>query len=147
MNNKTTSKWLTYSGSLPFIALSLIIVSGTESIISLSLATELFIYYGAIILAFLGGVMWGQTINSEHRFSSASLIISNTIALLAALCLLLTSPFISLILLLIGFVLALVVDSILLHKGLIAPWFFQLRQRITAIVVSTFIITIVGLLI
>ncbi len=60
--------FLGYTGLVPFVALSLIILMANEQIVSV--AKPVLHIYGAIILSFLGGLHWGRIASKNHLLPS-----------------------------------------------------------------------------
>lgn len=135
-SKQKTAQLLTYSGAIPFVALTLL-SARHEATTSTSLPTEALIHaYGAIIISFICGISWGI-----YLFKSCPLnlfIISNIIALIAWCSLMLTyTP--ATIIQLASFLALLKIDHTLFKANVIDPWYFSLRCRITAIVTSTLV--------
>lgn len=64
-----------------------------------------FATYGAIILSFISGVLWGRVIEQPEHNTGKTLLISSNIILLSAWCsLLMNTPELSVVLLLLGFI-------------------------------------------
>ncbi|RDL44299.1 hypothetical protein DN730_07795 [Marinomonas piezotolerans] len=104
---RTSSRYLITSlgflGLLPFIGSLLAYHTGWFHA-SLT-AQKLFISYGAIILSFLGGAIWGQVLEQPFQTKGRLLLIcSNLIALVAWVGLLTNQPQLSLLVLLLGYV-------------------------------------------
>lgn len=73
---------LGYLGLIPF-ATSALAISLKVSIFNIS-ALLIFVSYSAIILSFLSGVMWGNSLNNkENSTSRFTILLSNFFALLA----------------------------------------------------------------
>lgn len=98
---------LGYAGLLPFLAATL------AALMNVTLPTEvqpitLLLTYGAIILSFLAGILWGRGLHrSDSESTNGLIILSNAFAVLAWVTLLLSSVFWSLLLQMIGFALLL----------------------------------------
>ena len=104
------TKWiylLGFGGLLPFLGLSLSSLMTIElSLIGNPLPA--LVSYGAVILSFLSGILWGRALHRADTESTQGLIItSNVFALLAWLTLLLNTIFWSLLLQIVGFALVL----------------------------------------
>ncbi len=91
--------------------------------------------YGAVIVGFLGGIQWGISLNqaTEKQY----FIISNVLALLAWFSLFAFASFIGISTILLAFILALLIDRYAHQAGLIPSWFWQLRIRISGLVITT----------
>ena len=80
---------LGFLGLIPFIVSSLAELMQVESLFGIQ-PLKLLITYGAIILTFLGGVLWGRALHrAESEPTNALLVLSNAFAILAWLTLLL----------------------------------------------------------
>ncbi len=73
----TTTRVLTFSGLIPFIALAVVAVLDAPEWLGL-----LLIAYGALILSFMAGTLWAQHLLSE-RTRPTPLIASNALVLAA----------------------------------------------------------------
>lgn len=125
------ARYLGYGGVIPFVAMVINVVA--EGPLPAAFAFKAFVYYSAVILSFLGGIRWGAATNLDAGMSR-ELVLSIAPGLWAVLCLLLGDPGFSVSLLLVGFVLAGLVDVYRPAPGL-APWMRQLRKRLTILVV------------
>jgi hypothetical protein len=127
----SAAKYLGYGGVIPFAAMALNQLVGGP--LPVQIAQEVFLYYSAAILSFLGGIRWGGATRLETRLSR-ELVISVIPSLWAVACLLLDSPDLSVWWLLAGFVAMGVADVFRPAPGL-ALWMRQLRLRLTIAVV------------
>ena len=125
------AKYLGYGGVIPFAAMALNQIVGGP--LPVQIAQEVFIYYSAAILSFLGGIRWGGATRLETGLSR-ELVISVMPSLWAVACLLLDSPVPSVWCLLAGFVVMGVADVFRPAPGL-ALWMRQLRLQLTVAVV------------
>ena len=91
--------------------------------------------YGAVIVAFLGGIQWGLSLNEQT--DRQYFFISNVLALLAWASLFAFASFVGIFTILMAFIFALIVDSHAYKNGVISEWFWQLRLRISVIVMLT----------
>ena len=100
-------QFLGYLGLIPFL------ISALAELMSLTLplpvsAMTLLLTYGAIILSFMSGTLWGRAIHrADSEPTNVLLLLSNAFALLAWSTLLLNSVFWSLLLQMVGFALVL----------------------------------------
>ena len=127
----SAAKYLGYGGVIPFAAMALNQLVGGP--LPVQIAQEVFLYYSAAILSFLGGIRWGGATRLETGLSR-ELVISVIPSLWAVACLLLDSPDLSVWWLLAGFVAMGVADVFRPAPGL-ALWMRQLRLRLTIAVV------------
>jgi hypothetical protein len=125
------AKYLGYGGVIPFAAMVLNQLVGGP--LPVQIAQEVFIYYSAAILSFLGGIRWGSATRLETGLNR-ELVISVLPSLWAVACLLLDSPDLSVWWLLAGFVVMGAADVFRPAAGL-ALWMGQLRLQLTIAVV------------
>jgi hypothetical protein len=125
------ARYLGYAGVIPFAAMAL--NQYTDGPLPAEFAVDVFLYYSAVILSFLGGIRWGSVTRLE-RGLGRELLISVTPSLWAVACLLLNNPDRSLWWLLAGFVLMGVAD-VLRPAPALAAWMRQLRLQLTVAVV------------
>lgn len=122
---------LTYLGALPFLAAVLGLLLGMD-------ATHLHYWiltYAAVIIAFLSGMHWGFVITHPTPIRFHLLLSSNVFALLAWGSLWFLYPRWQYAWQLTCFVLLFFIDRKLAQQAVIPPWFYQLRQRITCVVI------------
>ncbi len=127
----SAAKYLGYGGVIPFAAMVVNQIAGGP--LPGQIGQQVFIFYSAAILSFLGGIRWGGATRLEHGLGR-ELVISVMPSLWAVACLLLDSVDHSVWLLLAGFVMAGVADVFRPVPGL-AAWMRQLRLRLTVAVV------------
>ena len=132
MNKIYLTKLLTYSGSIPFILLTIIILSGKEYILQINI-TEALIFYSAIILSFISCIHFSYAILKNLSYKS-TLITSVTIALLSWLSLLVNIR-IGFIILIVCYVINIIIDRFAYEKKIISKWFYELRRNISIIVI------------
>jgi hypothetical protein len=137
MNKISLTKLLTYSGSIPFILLTIIILSGKEYILQINI-TEALIFYSAIILSFISGIHFSYAILKNLSYKSI-LIVSVTIALFSWLSLLVNIK-IGFIILIACYVINIIIDRFAYEKKFISKWFFELRRNISIIVILVLIL-------
>lgn len=98
---------LGYGGLVPFLLTALAELMALELPVPVEPMT-LLLTYGAIILSFLAGTLWGRAMHrADSEPTNLLLILSNAFALLAWLTLLLNTVFWSLLLQMLGFALLL----------------------------------------
>ncbi|MCA1768336.1 MAG: DUF3429 domain-containing protein [Idiomarina sp.] len=128
---------LGFLGLIPFLAASLTALMHTGTIWGI-LPLDFLITYGAIILSFLGGVLWGRALHrAESEKTIGLLILSNVFALLAWLTLLLQAPAWSLGLQMTGFALVLFFERKLARNSAMTSYmgYYRIRILLTAAVV------------
>jgi hypothetical protein len=132
MNTKNLTKLLTYSGSIPFILLTIISFSGKEYILQINI-TEALIFYSAIILSFISGIHFSYAILKNLSYKS-TLITSVTIALFSCLSLLVNIKT-GFIILIACYIINIIIDRFAYEKKFISKWFYELRRNISIIVI------------
>ena len=100
---------LTVSGLIPFIIGALYHLTPT-ALPQWGWLESITTYYGAVILSFLGGIQWGLSLPGTHQTASRWLILSNVVSLIAFTSLLVPSHRLSLVILVFGYVIALLID-------------------------------------
>ena len=125
MHTKTVMFALGYSGLLPFYATALWICWPDAP--AKALAADAFVVYGTVILAFLGGTLWGYAITVAAPAKYSRLIVSNVVALFAAAAGLLDSPLVACLLLALGHVLVLTYERRTADPN---GWYLTFRTRL-----------------
>ena len=113
---------LGYGGLLPFYGAALwaLVLPG-------DMAVSVFIVYGTVILAFLGGTLWGYAVTQPVPRKHQRLILSNLVALFAAVAGLVAQPLLAIVLLALGQVLLLAYER---GQGDSRGWYLVLRLRL-----------------
>lgn len=132
----TLSRYLTYAGALPFIALAIAyaldvrllpIVGSTKSALSA---------YTLIIVCFMAGSHWGLHLKLSGLWQWVLPLTSNSVAIVAWLAFL-DFPFRSFLLTMsISFILLLLIDLTLSAKGYLSKGYIRVRVIVTAVVVT-----------
>jgi hypothetical protein len=96
------------------------------------------LFYGAVILSFMSGVLWGFATKATGKIATASYMLSVIPALWAFL---MTGggPTTAAVNLIVGFLGLLLLDWHFWRLGLAPVWWMQLRGLLTAIVIITFL--------
>lgn len=128
--------WLTLTGTLPFIMLSLGVAFHWFD--DLPGTLDLLLTYAAIIFSFLGGVHWGLAVHHQrHNPKIANYMLAESVlaSLMAWGIMFIGEMYLKL--LLFAFLYAFIwgIDSILFNNRIIPLWFFTLRGIVTPIVV------------
>jgi Protein of unknown function (DUF3429) len=89
-------------------------------------------FYGAVILSFLGGIRWGTTMISPTVELESKQLAGSVVAPLAGWVSLLLSPVIGLCLLIAGFLVQAFWDILSVEKSQLPHWFGKLRMILTA---------------
>ena len=128
---------LGFLGLVPFIVSSLAELMQVGSIFGFR-PLNLLITYGAIILTFLGGVLWGRALHrAESEPINALLVLSNAFAILAWLTLLLDSSAWSLGLQMAGFATLLFFEQKLARSSAMTSYmgYYRIRLILTSAVI------------
>ncbi len=116
---------LGYSGLLPFYAAALWVCwPGSPG---QATAAAVFVVYGTVILAFLGGTLWGYAVTVRPPRKYQRLVISNLVALFAAAAGLLGSALAAGLLLAFGQLLLLLYER---GQGDPRGWYLRFRTRL-----------------
>lgn len=133
--------WLGLAGLIPFIGLTALYVLQLETRIGLTqgYARDVLVSYGAIILAFLGGIRWGVALKHGDSSHAVRMFIFSVVVPLAAwVALFLPKPhditWLIAIFLIVG-----VADIALVTKGHAPRWFGTLRTILTVGVIGCLI--------
>ena len=133
-NNKIPRSvlWLGALGLLPFVAAMLLAVMA-PSIKETAVAA--LIAYGAVILSFLGGTVWGLVIGRAGDDRMGGLLVLSVVPSLIGWVSLLLPPVMALVLLALSFGCWFVVDTRMAKQNIAPPWYPRLRLPLTVIVV------------
>ena len=96
------------------------------------------LFYGAVILSFMSGVLWGFATKATGQTATASYILS-VIPALWAFFMTGGGPTTAAVNLIVGFLGLLLLDWHFWRLGLAPPWWMHLRGLLTAIVIITFL--------
>ncbi len=127
--------FLGIAGVIPFVGAVAIVIFGPPRLVET--ATFSLLAYGAIILSFLGGILWGSVLARGLTDIGNDHIRLLVISVLPSLCgwvALLAGPDIGLPLMVIAFLFVLLVDLSSARDGLLPPWYPRLRIPLTIIV-------------
>ncbi|MCK7460370.1 DUF3429 domain-containing protein [Idiomarina aminovorans] len=130
----TSKNWLIYIlgflGLVPFLASSLAALMHTGAFWGIQ-PLEFLITYGAIILSFLGGILWGRALHrAESEKTMGLLLFSNVFALLAWFTILIHAPAWSLGLQMAGFALVLYIEQKLARSSAMTSYMGYYRIRV-----------------
>jgi hypothetical protein len=150
---------LTVAGLVPFLAAAVAVLLDP---VDTPVAVQVLISYGAVILSFVGAVHWGFALrDTAHPLPGAMtpqmlgyerqlLLFGIVPALLGWLALLamihFAAPLLSLFLLLAGFFLAIVVETIGKGRGVVAGNYLVLRWVVSIVVMLVFVFVLFFLL-
>ncbi len=128
------------AGALPFVA-GAALTWMSERPWPLDAPVPILIAYGAVILSFLGGTIWGLTsaaaAGDPLAVESGRLFIVSVVPSLVAWGALLLAPLPALVLLAMAFAAQLFVDRWVDRLGLVPPWWLRLRVLLSAIVIAS----------
>ena len=144
---KKPSPYLTFAGTIPFIACAIFITMGIEAIPVLGEVTRILAVYGLVIATFMAGAQWGNHLSlaDDNSWAVKLPIVSNVVALVLWLgfLTLATADFIWLLIL--NFISLLIIDYGLCRAQIINAKYFTVRKYVTLIVVIALIVAAVQL--
>ena len=130
------------SGLIPFIwgAITVMVPSlafwGQSALGGRFIGPFVQLFYGAIILSFMSGVLWGFATKATSQMATASYILS-VIPALWAFFMTGGGPTAAAVNLIVGFLGLLLLDWHFWRLGLAPPWWMHLRGLLTVIVILT----------
>ncbi|WP_394172463.1 DUF3429 domain-containing protein [Thalassotalea litorea] len=128
-----TYKRLGYAGLIPFIA-AVTLFAFDIRIFSLS-GDSLFVLYSAVILSFLAGTLWANSLkNNGEAIYNRELVTSNILSLIAFVSLMLNSTLTAVSLLLVSYLLIFKHEATLENYAQIYPDYFLMRRNLTLVV-------------
>ena len=133
MKKENLAQILTYFGGIPFIFATIALSFEYNFIFKINLHVFL-VTYAAIILSFLAGIHFSYGVMQE-KYQNYLLVFSNLIALASWAILMNYSNNFIFIALVILYLLALKIDYYLNKINVIPSWFWNLRVKISAIVI------------
>ena len=131
--------WLGLAGLLPFVWGALTILSpglgqwGAQTLGGRFVGPYVQLFYGAVILSFMSGVLWGFATKSEHP----SGYVLSVIPALWAFFMTGGGPVAASLNLIVGYLGLLLLDWHFWRLGLAPTWWMHLRVLLTVIVVAT----------
>ncbi len=141
--SENLARWLGYAGLIPFLILSLAVIFAPWAVAAG--AQLALLVYAAVILSFLGGIVWGRLLAAkEGSITNANrhLIYSNLPPLAAWFALFFDFER-ALLILASAFVAALLYDRGLVAAGTVPSWFYAMRVRLTVIVVASLLAPVI----
>ncbi|MBX2835449.1 MAG: DUF3429 domain-containing protein [Gammaproteobacteria bacterium] len=129
-------------GLLPFLASSLISLFSIDPY--QHYAAQSLAVYGAVILSFLGGASWGARLNVKARVGDWAGMTWAIVPSLIAWISLLLPPVMCLAVLVAGFALQYFLDVDSVNSKVFPRWYARLRVILTAGVIVTLLIALVG---
>lgn len=144
---KKPSPYLTFAGTIPFIACAVFITMGIDAIRILGTTAHVLSVYGLVIASFMAGAHWGNHLNltDNNPWAVKLPVFSNIIALGLWLGFLSLSTVGFIWLLVIGFISLLMIDYTLHRVNIINHEYFKVRKYVTLIVIVALIISAVQL--
>ncbi len=129
--------WL---GVTPFAGFAMAIAAGWPLAATTGLRS--LVFYGAVILSFMGGVQWGLALRpaADRANLSSRLVISVLPAIVAWASVALLPMLAATSVLATAFALLLVHDIATVRRGLAPPWYTHLRAPLTAVVIVCLLI-------
>ncbi len=144
---KKPSPYLTFAGTIPFIACAVLITMGVDAIRGLGETEHVLAVYGLVIATFMAGAHWGNHLSlaDDNSWAVKLPIFSNVIALALWIGFLSLSNVGFIWLLIIGFIGLLVIDYGLSGAQIISPDYFKVRKYVTLIVVISLLVAVMQL--
>ncbi|MBP3945869.1 DUF3429 domain-containing protein [Psychrobacter sp. K31L] len=139
---KKPSPYLTFAGTIPFIACAFLLMIDVVTVPILGSVANILSAYGLVIASFMAGAHWGNHLSlaDDNKWAVRLPLYSNVIALGLWLGFLILSTSSFIWLLVIGFISLLVIDYSLHRAQIISHAYFKVRQYVTAIVVISLVI-------
>ncbi len=133
---------LALAGTIPYAAWALLRLMDIDLIPVLGHIDLAGSTYAALIIAFLAGSHWGNTLHRSHSSDNRVLLISNLIMLTVWITLL-TVPFgvLQISVFIISLIVLLLIDLHLLRKHQISEGYYSIRLMITSFVIMLLLIT------
>ena len=144
---KKPSPYLTFAGTIPFIACAALITIGVDAIQILGATEYILAVYGLVIATFMAGAQWGNHLSLADNNSWAVRlpIVSNIIALALWLGFLTLSTTCFMWLLIVSFISLLIIDYGLNNARIIDDKYFTVRKYVTLIVIASLVVAVVQL--
>ncbi|MFT5120490.1 MAG: putative membrane protein [Psychrobacter glaciei] len=139
---KKPSPYLTFAGTIPFIACAFLLMIDVVTVPILGSVANILSAYGLVIASFMAGAHWGNHLSlaDDNKWAVRLPLYSNVIALGLWLGFLSLSAIGFIWLLVIGFISLLVIDYSLHRAQIISHTYFQVRKYVTTIVVISLVI-------
>ncbi len=144
---KKPSPYLTFAGTIPFIACAALITLGVDAIQILGATEHILAVYGLVIATFMAGAQWGNHLSlaDNNSWSVKLPILSNIIALALWLGFLTLATTGFIWLLIVSFISLLMIDYGLNNARIIDDKYFIVRKYVTLIVVVSLIVAAIQL--
>lgn len=138
---------ITTIACVPFVALS--IAASMQWFDDTTAIVHMLLSYSVVILSFLGGVHWGIAVSHyTHDKRIANSLIAESIipSIIAWAALFHADVHIQLLVLTVLYTCIWAIDSMLMARGIIPVWFFEIRCMITPIMVVSLYIAYFGII-
>ncbi len=132
---------VTYVGALPFVACAMMIYSGIETVEGFGSVSNIAAIFALIIVSFIAGLHLGAYLFYKTKTPKPLFIISNLIAAIAWLSLLLADVQLAIAILIFAFMYLLFVDYSLKRELFISKRYFNTRLIVTLITTGALLIT------
>lgn len=136
-----TAGVLGYAGLIPFVVAALMLHGPWPGT---ALAAQVFIAYGAAILAFLGGIQWGLALSPASEHPTERAVVGVLPSLVAWLALLVPASTATIVLA--GGFAALLVWERARCTVTGPPWYAALRARLTLVVLACHAVALAGIM-
>ena len=134
--------YLTYAGLLPFIVAAICISNGIKSLPLLGQVESILSVYTLVIISFLAGAHWGQSlVIFDTNWAIYLAIFSNAIAVALWLGFVLAGFKIKISIFIVLLAVLLCIDHKLLKIGVISSDYFSLRLRVSSAVILLLVLT------
>ncbi len=144
---KKLSPYLTFAGTIPFIACAIFMAFGIDTVVVLASTSKILTTYGLVIASFMAGAQWGNHLALPDRdpWALRLPLLSNIITLILWIGFLALSAKDFIWLLIVGFICLLVIDYALKKAKIISSDYFKVRKYVTLIVVVALLVAAVQL--
>lgn len=132
---------VTYAGALPFIACAMMLYSGIDTLEGFGSVSNISAIFALIIVSFIAGLHLGTYLFYRTQTPKPLFIISNIIAAIAWISLLLANVKVAIAILIFAFIYLLLVDYLLKRELFISKSYFNTRLIVTLITTGSLLLT------
>ncbi len=132
---------VTYAGALPFIACAMMLYSGIDTLEGLGSVSNISAVFALIIVSFIAGLHLGTYLFYRTQTPKPLFIISNIIAAIAWISLLVANVKVAIAILIFAFIYLLLVDYLLKRELFISKSYFNTRLIVTLITTGSLLLT------
>jgi len=132
---------VTYAGALPFIACAMMLYSGIDTLEGFGSVSNISAVFALIIVSFIAGLHLGTYLFYRTQTPKPLFIISNIIAAIAWISLLVANVKIAIAILIFAFIYLLLVDYLLKRELFISKSYFNTRLIVTLITTGSLLLT------